>query len=136
MDNQTTLQQRMKRSSRTIFVWASAWLVSLALIAFGPKFLWDYAPTFSIISIVINLFMGYKMIIAHKQQLAAMDEMQRTIHMNAMAISLGTSLVFGAVYGLLYPIQLLSFSPNPANILFVMGLSYMFSVFVGFRKYL
>ena len=136
MNNQSTLPQRMKRSNRSIFVWTSAWVLSLALIAFGPKHLWDFAQTFSVIAIAINLFFGYKMIIANKQHLDTMDEMQRAIHMNAMAISLGTSMVFGAVYGLIEAIQLVSFSPNPSNILFVMGISYIVSVFVGFRKYL
>ncbi|WP_100643114.1 hypothetical protein [Alteromonas facilis] len=130
-----TLDQRMRKGNRGIFIWTSAWVITLAIVAFGPKFLWDFAPNFSLIAIAINLFMGYRMIIAHKHHLDGMDELQRRIHFNAMAISLGVSMVFGAIYGLLEPVRLISFPPSPSNILFVMGISYIISVFIGIRKY-
>ncbi|WP_100656732.1 hypothetical protein [Alteromonas flava] len=129
------LAQRMRESNRSLFIWTSCWVISLAVIAFGPKFFWDYAPTYSVIAIAVNLFMGYRMIIANKRHFDGLDELQRRIHFNAMAISLGVSMVFGAIYGLLEAIRLISFSPNPSNILFVMGISYIVSVFIGFRKY-
>ncbi|MGQ8364313.1 hypothetical protein [Glaciecola sp. 1036] len=129
------LTQRLNKSSHTIFIWTASWVLSLALLAFGPKFLWDYSVVISLIVILVNLSCGYKMIMANKAHLMAMDELQRRVHMNAMAISLGISMIFGAVYGLLEGIRLIESTPNPANILFVMGISYLVSVFVGFRKY-
>lgn len=130
-----TLDQRMRKGNRGIFIWTSAWVITLAIVAFGPKFWWDFAPNISLIAIGINLYMGYRMIIAHKRHLDGLDELQRRIHFNAMAISLGVSMVFGAIYGLLEAVRLLSYTPNPSNLLFVMGISYMLSVFIGFRKY-
>ncbi len=129
------LEKRMKRSARQLFIWTSGWVLSLALLAFGPKFLWDFATNISLAVIALNLFFGYKMILAHKRHLDDMDEMQRAIQFNAMAISLGVSMVFGAIYGLLDAIKLMDHSPNPSNILFVMGISYGISVFFGYRRY-
>ena len=44
-----------------------------------------------------------------------MDEMQRKIQFEAMAVSLGVSMVFGAIYGLLEAVKLIEHSPNPSN---------------------
>ncbi|RTE86799.1 hypothetical protein EYQ95_09190 [Lysobacter sp. N42] len=118
-----------------MFTWTLAWVLSLALLAFGPKFVWDFAVGYSIAVIVVNLFCGYKMIMANKMMLEGLDELQRKLHMNAMAISLGVSMIFGAVYGLLEGIRLIDFHPNPSSILVVMGLSYVISLLIGTRKY-
>ncbi|MCC2618205.1 hypothetical protein LJ739_18255 [Aestuariibacter halophilus] len=130
-----TLQQRYKTSIRKLTIWTMAWLISLALVAFGPAFIWDYQTTVSVVAIVVNLLVGVQMIIANKRHLDGMDELQRKLHMNAMAISLGVSMVSGAVYGLLEPVRLLEQTPSPSNILFVMGISYLVSLVIGSRKY-
>jgi hypothetical protein len=131
----TTLDQRCKASKKSLFVWTLGWLLSLALFAFGPKFIWDFNFIISLSSIAVNLFFGYQMIITNKKHLDGLDELQRQLHLNAMAISLGVSVVFGAIYGLLEPARLLETTPSPSNILFVMGVSYFVSLVVNFRKY-
>ncbi|AWL12543.1 hypothetical protein HMF8227_02082 [Saliniradius amylolyticus] len=130
-----SLEQRHKRSTKALFIWTSGWLLSLALVAFGPKFLWHFSTSITLVAIAVNLFLGYRMIVVNKQHLEALDELQRQLHMNAMAISLGVSMVFGAVYGLLEPVRLLDSTPSPSNILFVMGLSYLISIVINSRKY-
>ncbi|GAC16756.1 hypothetical protein [Aliiglaciecola lipolytica] len=134
--NSSNLKQRAKSATQKLFIWTFGWVLSLALVAFGPKFLWDFATTFTLVAIVINLFCGFKMIMANKYHLMCMDEMQRKIQLEAMAISLGISMVFGAIYGLLEAVRLISHSPNPSNILFVMGISYGIAVGLGYRRYM
>ncbi|GAB5381944.1 MAG: hypothetical protein Alis3KO_31290 [Aliiglaciecola sp.] len=129
------LAQRMKRSSKQLMIWTFGWVFSLAIVAFGPKFIWDFGSTFTLIAVTVNLIMGYKMIIANKNHLEDMDEMQRKIQFNAMAISLGVSMVFGALYGLVEAVKLFEHEPNPSNILFVMGISYGIAIFFGYRRY-
>lgn len=133
--SETTLAERNKRSTKQLFVWTLGWLVTLATVAFGPKLIWDFEQTYTLIAILVNLFFGYKMILANKHHLDGCDELQRRIYFNAMAISLGVSLVVGAVLGVVEAVRLVSFTPNPSNLLFVMGISYFVSIFVGFRKY-
>ncbi|WP_371194107.1 hypothetical protein [Glaciecola sp. SC05] len=130
------LKNRMKKSAFQLMIWTSAWVISLALVAFGPKFIWDFNTAATTVAICVNVLMGMQMIIANKRHLEDMDEMQRKIQFNAMAISLGTSMVFGAVYGLLETVKIISHAPNPSNILFVMGISYGIAIFFNYRKYL
>ncbi|MBU2114959.1 MAG: hypothetical protein KKE94_14435 [Gammaproteobacteria bacterium] len=131
----TTLAQRNKASTKTLFLWTLGWLLSLALLAFGPKLLWDFNVAISLAVIAVNLVFGYCMIITNKKYLDGLDELQRQLHLNAMAISLGVSVVFGAIYGLLESARLLDATPSPSNILIVMSISYFISLVVNFRKY-
>ena len=131
----TTLAQRNKASTKTLFLWTLGWLLSLALLAFGPKLLWNFNVTISLAVIAVNLVFGYCMIITNKNYLDGLDELQRQLHLNAMAISLGISVVFGAIYGLLEPARLLDATPSPSNILIVMSISYFISLVINFRKY-
>ncbi len=131
----TTLAQRYKASKKSLFIWTLGWLLSLALLAFGPRLLWDFNVTITLSVIAVNLVFGYCMIITNKKYLDGLDELQRQLHLNAMAISLGVSVVLGAVYGLLEPARLLEATPSPSNLLFVMGISYFVSLVLNFRKY-
>jgi len=140
IDKQSTssnnsITEKNKRNTKSLAVWTSAWLLSLALVAFGPVSLWDYNKVISLCAIATNLLMGYKMIMANKQHLEDLDELQQRIHFVAMALSLGVSMVFGAVYGLLEAVRLVEFQPNPSSVLFVMGISYGVGMLLAHRKY-
>lgn len=131
----STHAQGCVRATKSLFLWTLAWLLSLAVVAFGAKLIWNFDTTMTLIAIAVNLVLGAKMIIANKRHLDQLDELQRKLHMNAMAVSLGISVVFGGVYGLLEPLQLLNETPNPSNLLFVMALSYIASLIINTRKY-
>lgn len=129
------LKNRTARSNKTLFKWTFAWVTSLALVAFGPKFVWEFNIIISLIAIFINLGFGYKMIVANINHVNGLDELQRKIHIEAMALTLGVSVVIGALYGLLEGINLISFEPNPSGLLFVMSFSYMIGIAIFHRKY-
>lgn len=126
---------RTKRNTKSLGIWTGAWLVSLALTAFGPKFFWDYNVLVTLCTIAINLVMGYKMIMANKIHLEGLDELQQRIQLEAMALSLGVSMVFGAVFGLIEGVRLVEFHPNPSSVLFVMGITYGIGMLLAHRKY-
>ena len=135
MKDSSSLESRASHNTKQLALWTGLWLASLALVAFGPTFLWDYHKVITIVLIWVNLFMGYKMIMANKQHLEGLDELQQRIHLEAMALSLGCSMVFGAIYGLLEGVRLIDIAPNPSNILFVMGVTYGIGMLLAHRKY-
>lgn len=135
LDKSNKLDARIKRSNKQIFIWTFAWLVSTASLAFGPKLLWDFNVYLTYIAILCNIVLGIKMLMVNKNLLENMDELQRKIHLNAMANSLGVTMISGTVYGLLEPAGILIETPHPSNLLFVMGLSYLAGVFISTRKY-
>lgn len=131
-----TINSRTVTNTKKLALWTGLWLISLALVAFGPKFLWDFHIVISSLLIVANILVGYKMIIANKEHLEGLDELQQRIHLEAMALSLGCSVVFGAVFGLLENIQIMASSPNPSSVLFVTGITYGLGMLIAHRKYL
>ena len=76
------------------------------------------------------------MLLAFKQHLMDMDEMQRKIHFNALAISLGTTMILGSIMGMLEPAKLMEQDPSPSALLVVMSISYITAVFVNLKRYL
>ncbi|WP_395344949.1 hypothetical protein PN836_009255 [Ningiella sp. W23] len=131
----TDISTRTVKNTKQLALWTGLWLLSLAIVSFGPSTLWDYHKVISVCTVITNLVMGYKMIVANKQHLLGLDELQQRIQLEAMAMSLGVSMVFGAIFGLLEPIKLISFTPNPSSILFVMGITYLIMIFITSRRY-
>ncbi len=124
------------KTTKGLAKWTGLWLVSLALFTFGPMFLWDYNAVLSSIALIVNLFMGFKMIMANKVHLEGLDEMQQRIMLEAMAISLGTTMIVGAAFGVMEAVKLVSFQPNASLLLFVMGISYGVGTLISRRRFL
>ena len=53
------------RHSSNLRYWALAWVLTSALAAFGPKLIWDYHTALTVLAVVINLVIGFCMIIAN-----------------------------------------------------------------------
>ncbi|MCW8877445.1 MAG: hypothetical protein OQJ89_13940 [Kangiellaceae bacterium] len=128
-------QKRVKEATVRLGIWTFAWLISLALATFGPLFIWDSHKLITIIAILINLIFGIGVIIANKNHLAELDELQQKITLNAMAITLGVGLIAGLSYSLLDVTNIVSFDAEISHLVTIMGLTYAISTFVGHRKY-
>ncbi|MGA9573993.1 MAG: hypothetical protein WBS20_08620 [Lysobacterales bacterium] len=113
--------------------WTGAWVVTQALAKFGPLYIWESNTLLTGLAIFINLAVGFVMIMANKRHLEGLDEMQRKIQLDAMALSLGVGLVAGLGYA-----NLASFIPFKAEIshmIILMGLIYLVGIFAGVRRY-
>ena len=104
-------------------------------MAFGPKNLWNFNAWITIIAVVIHVGIGLVLIRALKQNLLAMDELHRKIHLDAMAWSLGIGLVLGCTYEMLEDIKLITFQPEIPHLILTMCLVYVAGVIQGIRKY-
>ena len=81
-----SLQERTRRITVKLFWWTAAWVVTLAIATFGPHFIWA-SRTMTLGAIAINLAAGAGMILANKDHLQILDEMQRKIQLEAMALA-------------------------------------------------
>ncbi|MCP3428927.1 hypothetical protein [Opacimonas viscosa] len=124
-----------KRNTKSIAVWTVLWLLSTAALGFGPKFIWDYHMLISLVLVWVNLFFGYKMVVANKQLLEDLDELQQKIMFLGMAFALGCTVVVATVLGLLEAIRLVDSAINPSTILFVTGITYLIGIAMAKRKY-
>ncbi len=123
------------RNTVRLGCWTAAWLATTALVAFGPKLMWDFDTLLTILAVLINLGLCFWMIVANNRCLNGMDEMQQIIFLDAAALSLGVGLVGGISYELLEGIRLIPFQPEISHLIVLMGLTFLAGTIAGHRKY-
>lgn len=132
---QESLTVRTKKASKTLAFWTFLWVLSTAVMAFGPKLVWDFNLLFSGLAVTVNLLFGAKMLLVNRKYLQGLDEMQRDIQLNSMALTLGVGLVVGLAYDILEDIRMIAFEPSIAHLVILMSLVHLISVLIATRKY-
>ena len=116
-------------------LWTGAWVISMAVATFGPKFLWEFNTVLTIMAVLANLALGSVMILANIRQVKGMDEMQQKIFLDASAVTLGVGLIAGCSYELLEDIRLIGFQPEISHLILLMCLTFAVSMIVGNRRF-
>lgn len=124
-----------KRNTARLAYWTFAWVMTMALAAFGPRFIWDFATLPTIMALIVNLGIGFGMIMSNSRYLQGLDEMHRKIFLDASAFTLGVGLVCGLSYELLESIKLISFQPEISHLVVLMCLTFLAGLVFGHRKY-
>jgi predicted membrane channel-forming protein YqfA (hemolysin III family) len=126
---------RQIRNTAGLAAWTAAWVATLALASFGPAALWSDEPAPTLLAIAFNVLVGIGMLLAHKRYLEALDELQRTIQLQAMAWSLGVGLVGGMALALLTRFDLLAFEAEIAHLVILQALVYVVATVGGMLRY-
>ena len=64
-----------------------------------------------------------------------MDELQRLIQLEALSLAFGVGVVVGLSYELLEDVKLITFEPEISHLIMLIGLTYLFGLFLGNRHY-
>ncbi len=123
------------RNTIRLGYWTGAWVLTMAVANFGPIAVWDSNKLVTLIAILVNLVIGFGMIMANKRHLKGLDEMHQKIQLEAMALSLGVGLVAGLAYSNLDVSNLIAFDAEISHLVILMGLTYMTGVFAGLKRY-
>lgn len=136
-NSEMSWQKKNKYNTVSLAKWTLAWVLSLALVSFGPKFLWQETVIISVIALLVNIAIaiGIGMILANKRQLLGLDEMQQKLQLNAMAITLGSVLVMGIAYETMSNSHIVAFDAKISHLVIFMGLTYLVSTFILQKKY-
>ena len=124
-----------KKNTKRLFFWSEIWVLATAGVGFGSENLWNFHTWLTIIAVLIHIGLGLGMIRVFKQYLQGLDELQRKIQLDAMALSLGIGLVLGSSYEMLEDIKLIPFEPEIPHLLILMSLTYVVGTVLGNRKY-
>ncbi|MDG0980347.1 MAG: hypothetical protein P8O79_11515 [Halieaceae bacterium] len=116
--------------------WTALWVISQAIAAFGPIFLWGEQTSLTLLAIIGTIVFGLGMIRANIIHLRSLDELQQKIHLEAMGLTLGLVLVFGLSYSLLDTTNLIPFDAEISVVVIFMGLTYLAAVMVNNWRYL
>ena len=132
--NAGSLDEPTRRNTVRRGLWTGAWLVSMALAVFGPIVLWE-SRSVSLVAILINVALGIGMMVANKQHLDGLDELQRKIQLDAMALALGMGLVLGLGYSAMDIANVIEFDAESSFMVMLIGVIYIVGVLIGRRKY-
>ncbi len=128
-------KEKNKRNTLNLAKWTAAWVITMAIVAFGPKFIWDNDPTISLLAIIINFSIGIGMILANKRHLDGLDEMQRKIQLESMAFTLGIAVVAGLSYSMLDVVNLINYDAEISHLVILIGLTYLTGTIIGTIRY-
>ena len=123
------------KSSLHLLRWTVAWVATTALAGLGPGLIWDYATLPTILAILVNLGIGFRLILQIKRYVQALDELGQKIFLNAASITLGVGIVCGPSYTLLASQKLISFQPEIGHLIMLMALTFLAANHAGTRKY-
>ncbi len=132
----TSWTERTRRNTRRLAIWTTAWVITMAIAVFGPEFVWQSSKLLTIAGIALNVAVGAGMIIANRDYLRGLDELQRKIQLDAMALSLGVGLVLGLAYSNLDITNVVPFDAEISHIVILMALTNLAGILLGRRKYL
>ncbi len=131
----STWASKNARNHVRLGAWTTAWVLTMAVATFGPKFAWDGDPLISSLAIAVNFGIGIGMIIAHKNLVQDLDELQKKIQLEAMGISLGVGLITGLSYSTLDIANVISWDAEIGHLVLVQGITYMIVSLIGQRRY-
>lgn len=126
--------ERKKRIIR-LAVWTWTWVATLAMATFGPKFIWDDHIFLTTFAITVNLINGILMISANRDLFNHFDEFERKIHLEAMALTLGLSVVVGLTYSLLDTTNLISGDAEISFLVMFIGITYLVSTIINLKRF-
>ena len=92
-DAETAPYRRAATRTLQLAIWMLAWLLTLAAARFGPA-LW-VSPIASWVAVAANVIVGLGLIIAFTRYLRSVDDLDRKIMLDALAVTLGVGWVGG-----------------------------------------
>ena len=123
------------KNTLVVFYLTIAWILTTALVKFGTEYIWQSNKLLTGLAILVNVVIGFGMVLAVKRYLMGLDEMQQKIQMDAMALSLGVGLVIGLGYQSMGQTNLIPFDAEVSHMIMLMSLTYIVGIFAGLRKY-
>ena len=87
------LPARDLRNASIANLWIFAWAISLVVISYLSKYDWYSSNLIIATGLMIHAGIGIGMILAFRHFLAEADELQRKIQLDALALSVGVTIV-------------------------------------------
>lgn len=134
-EKQENWKSNSRKNTLKLGIWTGAWVITTALVAFGPKFLWEENNTITLLAITLNLAVGVIMILANKRYVNSLDELQRKIQLEAMGIALGVAVVFGIGYSMLDTTNIIANDAEISHLIILIALTYIAGCVIGTLRY-
>ena len=130
------LKQTTNRNGINLLIWSLVWLIATAIARFGPILFWDISNTiYSGLAIGFTFLVGIGMILANRQFIAGLDELQKKIQLEAMAFALGIGIVGGLCLASLNKAAVISQDDDIGVIVMIISITYIIGIVLGKFRY-
>jgi len=129
------MQEERKKHLKNLALWTWSWVATLAVATFGPVLIWDGHLTLTLFAILTNLVNGVLMILANRKLFNHYDELERKIHLESLALTLGLTVVVGLAYSLLDQTNVIPFDAEISVLVLFIGLNYMITLLINRKRY-
>ena len=133
--NETASYRESNRASAQLVLWTLAWAATLAAARFGPEAVWDEQPVASWAAVAVNVLIGITWIVTFARFLRALDDLQRKIMQDALAVTLGVGWIVGFAYSVADTAGLVTRDLDIALFPAMLGVVYMIAFIVGRLRY-
>jgi hypothetical protein len=123
------------RLTARLLLWTFSWAATLALAKFGPQLLWDSRQAANWAAVAVNVAVGIGWIIAFTRFLQGIDELQRKIMQDALAVTLGVAWVAGFAYLVADTAGLVTHDVDIAALPALMGAVFLIAFVTGKIRY-
>jgi len=128
-------KSRIRTGAIRLARWNGAWLAATALMAFGPKFLWNRALGLTLLAAGLDVAVGVGMVLATTKYVMELDEIQRKVYLNALGITVGVAVIVGVPCSVMDTYHVIPFKADIAYLVILMGLTFFVSFLYGTRRY-
>lgn len=125
-----------KKCVQRLAAWTFGWVLTVALVAFGAEFLWNGNKLITGLALALNLGVGIGMVLANRRLMEDLDELERKVQLEAMALTLGLTLIVGIAYSLMDTSNLIPWDAEIAFLVMFMGIFYIVALVTNTKRYL
>jgi hypothetical protein len=133
--NDTASYRDSNKATVKLVIWTLTWAATLAAARFGPELVWDSQQVASWAAVAVNVLAGIAWVVAFARFLRALDDLQRKIMLDALAVTLGVGWVVGFAYFVADAAGLVAYDLNIALFPALLGVVYLTAFVVGGIRY-
>ncbi len=133
--NYIKMKKERRKNLYQLAAWTWSWVATLAIASLGPKYIWDDHTVLTVLAISVNFANGILMIIANRNFFNNLDELERKIHLESLALTLGLAVVAGLSYSLLDVTNLIGYDAEISNLVAFIGVAYLICFTINTRRY-
>lgn len=130
-----TMKLERNKRVRKLAVWTWTWVATMAIATMGPKLIWDDHVFLTTLAILVNLANGILMIRANRDLFNHFDELEKKLHLEAMALTLGLTVVVGLTFSLLDQTNLIPFDAEIGFLVMFTGITYLITLFINTKRF-
>ncbi len=129
------MRKERRKNLYRLAAWTWSWVATLAIATFGPRYIWDDHMVLTTFAVLVNFANGILMIISNRNLFNNFDELERKIHLESLALTLGLAVVVGLSYSLLDTTNLISYDAEISNLVLFIGVTYLIFITINARRY-